>query len=363
MRLALSQSPLVSRRLTFALAGVVAAVALASLAAWDGFGQRSEAALEAAPVRPAAPSQPAAATGEPTITLGPSVQRAAGIVARRLTNAPQRKELSAYGTVIDLQRLTDLDNRYENATAQLAIAKAKLAASETAYQRARRLYGANKVISAAQYQTAEAAYLVDRATVAAAQSQLHTLAVTAQQDWGPVLGRAVVGDAPLMQHLIARQLVLVQATLPAGRRLSAAPNGATAQAADGRLVPLDFVSDAPKTDPRLQGLSFYFTAPADSGLLPGMNAVVVVPSGKAVEGALLPQTAVVWQGGQAWAYFRTGADTFARRPIATGWRAPGGYIVTGVPDGAAVVTAGAQMLLSAEFSSQVKGARDAGGRD
>jgi hypothetical protein len=38
-------------------------------------------------------------------------------------------------------------------------------------------------------------------------------------------------------------------------------------------------------------------------------------------------------------------------------------VLGGVIVGAAVVTAGAQMLLSAEFSSQVKGARDAGGRD
>lgn len=359
-----------SRRIRHALAGAAAALVLglAGAVAWGvawGIGEeRGETAGETRPVRPmAAPQQPAAipatvpatVNGEAAITLSEAAQRDDGIAVFRLTESPHRRELQAYGTVVDLRPLTDLDNRYDNAKAQLDIAQAKLAASQTAYERARALFGANKVISAAQYQTAEASYLVDRATLAGARSQLHSLEASAVQDWGPVLGRAVIEDKPVVQRLIARRLVLLQATLPAGERLFGQPTGAAAQADDGTLVPLDFVSEAPRTDPRLQGLSFYFTAPADSGLLPGMNVVVLVPKGAEIDSVVLPESAVVWEGGQPWAYFSSGPNTFTRRPIATDWRATGGgYVVEGVADGAEVVTRGAQMLLSDEFRAQIK---------
>ena len=73
----------------------------------------------------------------------------------------------------------------------------------------------------------------------------------------------------------------------------------------------------------------------------------------------MPASAIVWQQGRAWAYFRTGPQTFARRAMATNLPAPrGGYVEMGIPDNAEVVVEGAQTLLSEEFRTQMPTEQD-----
>ena len=118
--------------------------------------------------------------------------------------APYEDHVRAYGTVLDLANLTTLNTTYVSAVSQLNTAQAKLAASQPAYARAQALY-AKDVGSLAQMQTTEAAVLGDKASVAAAQSQVRTLAATALQEWGPVIGRALVASAGLVNRLIERR--------------------------------------------------------------------------------------------------------------------------------------------------------------
>lgn len=340
-------------RLSVLLAAIVG-IAVAGLAAWGLIERRSEAAREAERAGPTAPSRVSDENGVPVITLDAAAQRDAGIATVALKSGPYQQELRAYCAVLDLQPLTELDNRYNNAKAQLDIAQAKLAASRAEFERDQKLYKNGQNISAAQLQTAEAAFRVDQAGVAAAQSLLGATSASALQSWGEAIGRAVVDDAPTVKHLIGRQDVLLQVTLRPGQT-TAQPMHASVQLDSGSRVPLEFVSAAAKTDPSLQGLSFFFTAPADSGLLPGMTVVAFLPAGPAVEGAALPASAVVWEEGRAWAYFRTGPETFARRPVATDIPAPGGgYVVRGIASGSEVVVTGAQMLLSEEFRPQTR---------
>ncbi|MGE5269942.1 MAG: hypothetical protein ACM3JG_09770 [Thiohalocapsa sp.] len=290
----------------------------------------------------------AIANGLTVITL-PAAQESR-IATVTLRNAEYRGELRGYGAVLDLQPLTELNNQFENAKAQLDIAEAKLAASRTAFERARKLYADQQNISLAQMQVAQATFRVDQAAAAAARSQLQTLALTAQQNWGPQLGQALIEGEPLVRQLITRQKVLVQVTLPPGQHVSEAPAGASTEAADGRRVPLQFVSAATKTDPRIQGLSFFFTAASGAGLLPGMRVAAYL-AGTPVDGAIVPLSAVVWQDGHPWVYVRFGSG-FARRAIATDVRLGDGYLVGGLPNGSQVVTEGAQTLLSEEFRAR-----------
>ncbi len=86
-----------------------------------------------------------------------------------------------------------------------------------------------------------------------------------------------------------------------------------------------------------------------------MTLVAFLPAGPAVEGAVVPASAIVWDEGRAWAYFRTSPATFARRPIETDVLAPGGgYVVSGIPGASEVVVSGAQMLLSEEFRPETR---------
>ena len=153
---------------------------------------------------------------------------------------------------------------------------------------------------------------------------------------------------------------LVQVTLSPGVTLAEPPRTALAQAPTRDAnIDLRYVSPATRTDPRIQGLSFFFAAPGDSGLLPGMNTTVYVPSGKTYEGVFVEDTAIVrWQG-RSWVYLRVGPDTFKRHPISTDQPvSDDDYVVRDIPAGSEIVIRGAQVLLSEEAKSELRGAGD-----
>ena len=336
-------------------------VVLAALLALTAvvFGARSllqaRDAGEAERDRPVAgPQRVALENRQLVVKLDQATQERSGIETATLRPVSYREELRAYGTVLDLTRLTELTNQYVGAKAQAQTAQAKLDASRTAFERAQRLYKDQQNVSAAQLQAAEATFRSDQAALAAAESQIKTLAATARQEWGAVLGKALVDGAPAVQRLIEREEFLVQVTLPPGVILGSPPASADVEAPSRSRAGLRYVSPATRTDPRVQGVSFFYTASADSGLLPGMNVLSFLPSDKTVEAALVPESAVVrWQG-KDWIYLRTDDQTFARREIATDLPAPdGGYVVSGLPPDGVVVTRGAQALLSEELKAQI----------
>ncbi|MGO9134443.1 MAG: hypothetical protein ACLP8A_10400 [Methylovirgula sp.] len=294
--------------------------------------------------------------GTPTITLDEEAASRNEIETVALANTPQVTTLRAYGSVLDLQSLTDLANRYAAAKADRETQLAKSELSLANVTRARGLAkDAPQAISKAQLEIAEESNRVDEASLAAANSHLSTIAHSAVQAWGEVLGKAITEASPLLGDLIDRRDVLVQVTLRADQTAAQAPKSAFVHMHGGRPVPLTFISIAASTDPHIQGQSFYYTAPADSGLLPGMNVMAFVPTGDSIARSHVPASAIVWLQGRAWAYFRSGPKTLARREIATDAPAPdGGYYVKDIPDGSQVVVRGAQMLLSEEFRAQIQ---------
>ena len=347
--------PRLARRLRPALIAA-ALVGVAGLAAWGVIEGRSEAANEAARERPVkVASRVVAREGRPVVTLDAQTRRDNGIEVATLSQAPYQAQLRGYGTVLDAAQLTDLANATANARAQLQAAQARLAASKTAFDRARDLYRNQQNVSQAQFQAADAAAQADRATLAAADSQVRTLAATALQSFGPVVGRAVLDGSPLAAQLIEQQCFLLQVTLPSSAAIAAPSPTATVQVGSGPPSPIGFVSNATRTDPRLQGMSFLYLAPAGSGVLPGMNVLVSLPSGPPGDGLAIPPSAIVWWQDRAWIYSQTGTATFARTQIPTDLPASdGGYVVKTLPNDVQVVTQGAQLLLSEEFRAQIQ---------
>ena len=103
-----------------------------------------------------------------------------------------------------------------------------------------------------QLETTEGAFRTDEAALAAAQSQLRTLAATAQQEWGTVIGRAIIERSPVITRLIERTDFLVQVTLPPGETLTAPPAIAHAEVPpQSERVALRYVSPATRTDQRI----------------------------------------------------------------------------------------------------------------
>jgi len=322
---------------------------------WGFLEGRTEAAREAERERPvAAPLRVSTENNAPVITLNAATEAASGIATAPPVSASYQSQVRAYGTVLDLARLTDLGNSYLSAKAQLASVQAKLAASKAAFDRAQKLNRDQQNVSAAQLQTAEAAFRGDQATLAAADAQARTVQATLDQEWGPVLGKSLVEGSPLMTRLIERQDFLVQVTLPPGVVVPPPPT-AHVQINTGQRADIRFISPATRTDPKIQGVSFFYLAAGDSGVLPGMNVLAFLPSGASVQGETIPGSAVVWWQDRAWAYSRIAPNKFTRFEVATDLPAPdGGYVAKNLPSGTQVVTNGAQLLLSEEFRAQIQ---------
>ncbi len=333
-----------------------AVIAVIALLVWGFFTGRNEAAVEAEREQPVeAPLRVATKNGAPVITLDAETQERSGIETEALPATPYQEQIRAYGMVVDVARLTALSNNYATAKTQVQTAQAKLSMSKPAFERAQSLYEDQRAVSQAQLQSAQATFVTDQASLAAAEAQVRTLAATAFQEWGSVLGKSLVEDAPMITRLIERQVFLVQITLPPGVSLAVPPSIAAMETGRGARAGISLVSTATRMDPKIQGLSFFYTATAASGVLPGMNVLAFLPTGKSVDGVAVPASAIVWWQDRAWVYRRTGADTFTRDEIATDQPAEGGgYIVKDVPHDAEIVTSGAQLLLSEEFRSQIQ---------
>jgi hypothetical protein len=300
------------------------------------------------------PSRVTVKDGVTVLTLSAADRQDSGIETARPSPSPAQEPVVGYGTVLDAAPLTELSNRYLEAESQVQTAGARLAVSRGAFERATLLYKDRQNISSAQLEGAQGSFEVDKAALEAARSRLTSVAASARQAWGSVLGAALIDRAPLMTRLIERADYLVKVTLPPGAAVARPPETAIARLNGATQMQLTFVSPATTIDPRVQGISYLYRAAAEAALLPGLNLEVRLLTEAVERGVVVPESAVVWLQGQAWIYLRTDPDTFVRREIALDRPGPdGGYIVTGLPADAEIAVRGAQMLLSEEFRAQV----------
>ncbi len=76
---------------------------------------------------------------------------------------------------------------------------------------------------------------------------------------------------------------------------------------------------------------------------------------KHTPGVVVPDSAVVWLDGRAWAYLQKGRERFIRQEVATNHPVGKGWFVTkNFQVGDYVVVQGAQSLLSEEFRAQIQ---------
>ena len=363
------------RRSTLLVLLAVLAVALGILPYTDmgaynlaGMRERTIPLLSAwrervAPTPAERPHLPATRTaiedGRTVVRLKPEERARLGLETARVTAKVHREELQAYGSVLDLARVTELTNSYASAKAQLQTAQARAEVSRSASLRAKNL---GQYATTVQVETTEGTYQTDQAALMAADSQLRTLAATAQQEWGPVIGKAIVERSPVITRLIERTDFLMQVTLPPGESLKGGPGLAFAEVPpQSSRVALRFVSAATRTDPRIQGQSFFYIVAGDSGLMPGMSTLAFLPADRTVTGILVPEDAVVhWQGG-TWVYRGLSENAFVRHPLkASTPISDDAYVVEDLTGETEIVLKGAQALLSEEMKSllQVSGGAD-----
>ncbi len=365
------------KRTILAIGIAIGCAALLAWYFWVGHGAKTEKEEGEK-----TPSRVSVQQGERIVALNEATQTRSGIVTSAIQPMTYKKELKAYGTVLDFQplsdlrkllldsrkNLADLRNNFGMASAQVEKAKVSLDASQKEYERLRLLHEDNRNISDKALQAGEVTWRSDEANVRSAQQgfnsaqealhageqSLEVQKDTARQQWGSVIAGWLLEGSPAFERLRQRLEVLIQITLPSDMRISSPPESVQIQAGPGTILTAHLVSPSPKTDPKIQGMSFFYLAPSQ-GILQGMDIRAYLPVGEALKGFFVPvSAAVMWQG-KTWAYVQKNPTHFVRREISTETPVPGGWFV---PKGSfgkeRIVTQGAELILSEEFRSQIE---------
>jgi hypothetical protein len=303
--------------------------------------------------------------GEVVIRLDASAQARNGIQIDDLRKTKHNQEFAATGLALSAQELTDLRNGYVTAQAQLVKARATLDVSRQNYERLGALYREDRNASAKAFQAAEGAFHSDEASLKAAQDALSLTENNVRQRWGDTVSVWLFNNTPQFQRLLDQRDLLIQVTLPPGAQFEP-PRTALLQISQRESTPARFVSSLPRLDPRIQSPSYLYLTTKRPTLIPGMALAVRLSAGKELQGVVVPENAIVWWQGRAWAYVQQAADQFARREISTQSPMQRGWFVTSnastIHPGDKVVVSGAQQLLSEEFRSEIQ-AGEEGGED
>jgi multidrug efflux system membrane fusion protein len=332
---------------------LVASAVLVAAAAGYVYRMMKEApGASAAPAAAAQSQRVQIVNGETVVIVATDVQRASHIDVGSLATAVLQPESTAYSTVIDLQPLFDLRNRSAAARADRASAQAQANASRPQYERDRVLFEDDRNVSQKSLQDARAVMETDQAKLQAAEAAQNSLDATLRQQFGDALASAATAPtSDLFQQLFTGRAVVLRVTLPPNDGASA-PAHITVDGPDGQPVSARKLSASPQGDPAVQGNPYFYAA--ERPLPVGTRTTAHVPMGdKSSPGLLIPESAVVWYGGQPWVYVRTAADRFTRRYVPSALAVDRGFVVTsGFRAGDDVVIRGEQLLLSEELRPQ-----------
>jgi multidrug efflux pump subunit AcrA (membrane-fusion protein) len=331
---------------------LVASAVLVAAAGWYVYRTMSGMPGTSAKTPPAAQSQRVqTVNGETVVMVATDVQRGSHMEVAPLAASVLPLESSAYATVIDLQPLFDLRNRLAAARADLDSARAQADASRAQYERSRVLFADDRNVSQKSVQDASAAMQTAQAKLQSAEAAQNALEAILRQQFGDALVSAAMAPvSDLFQRLLTGRAVVVRVTLAANGGASV-PAHISVDGLDGQPISARKLSASPQSDPAIQGNPYFYAA--DGALPVGTRTTAHVSLGDKSTGLLIPESAVVWYGGQPWVYVRTAADRFTRRYVLSGMAVDRGFVVTsGFRAGDDVVIRGAQLLLSEELRPQ-----------
>ncbi|MEO8643372.1 efflux RND transporter periplasmic adaptor subunit [Pseudomonas sp.] len=327
-------------------------IALAMLAAvgFVALGFFSYPALQVVPATPVAPPPQRVTTegGLTIVTLDETTQTISGIQSEAITASKHPVEHLAYGSVLDVQGLNDLSTRYYLAQADSAAAQSAASATGQEYERNLALFKANQSVSLKVLQASQAAWMTDKTKLQAAAANIQSVRNSALQQFGaPLAGMIGAQDAPLLHRLLSREEMLLRIVLPLGVDL-AAPEQIAVESSEHRQEQAHLISASPQVDTSTEGRAYLYRAAATLPVGSKVAAYLALPA-PASTSLLIPEAAILWFGGQPWAYVQIAKDRFTRRPVADQTPYNDGYLVsTGFDSGDRVVVHGAQLLLSEE---------------
>jgi hypothetical protein len=337
--------------LPWLLGAIIVLLAAALLyVARDELGLSTDDRDEGAPAR--------SAVAELQVRISEPAQDVAGIRTAALAPARFAPAVEALGVVVNPAPLVELRARLLTVRAEADAMRAAARFSGQERDRLQALYDDDRNVSKRAVQSADAVLRGEAARVTALERSATGLQESLRAQWGDAIARLATDPrAPFFQEISTQRALLVQLTLPAGAEPPAVGTrvAVTSLNAPGPRRQAVLLSSAPFADPVVLGPTFLFRVAAAPELRVGYRVKGEFPSGgEPREGVAVPPAAVVYHGGKAWVYVKTGAESFARREIATRQEVEGGWFDEGLAAGDAVVVSGAQLLLSEELKYQIR---------
>ncbi len=330
---------------------VVAIIAAATFALGWWIGQDRAGRAPAAGARATATEAPYG-----TVTVPVEAQSRSGIATAKVEARMLHARSDAYAVVLDSQPLIAVARQRTTAEAAARAADAAAAASRAEYERVRSLYADDRNMSRKELQAAEAAWRSDQAKAQSAAAALREARSSAEQQFGPMLAAwASAPSSPQMLRLAARKEVLVRVVLPPTFAAAAPPVVALSAPGYARSD-AHLVSASPQSDPQAPGRSFLYRTSA--AYPAGLRLLAQVPlDAKGVEGFVVPDSAVVWYGNEAWVFVQSAPERFVRHALRDPQPVQGGIFTTTAFAGEArIVVTGAQLLQSELLRPKTAGA-------
>ncbi len=347
----MDRSNLIIAAMALTIAALVWALVYYARDEFDLVAEESEEEIEV-------PSAVGEKGGQVIVTLSPESQKASGLRTAVLGAARSEGAAIVYGTVVDLQPLYEQRGRYLAALAEARGLRAAVATSEAEYERARRLFADDRNVAERTVQAAEAQWRSDLARRQAAEQSARSTHDAMRAAWGSAIAAwATDPSGRSFDALATQQSVIVQVVFPHELQAAAgnAPLSIAPVSARGSRHPARFLSASPQTDAALPGATFFYVVDG-KGLRAGMRVAGELKlGGKAREGVAVPEAAVVWHGGRAWAYVKEDPSTFVRTLVSTDDEIGDAWFnVDRFKSGDEVVVSGAQLLLSEELKFQIR---------
>ena len=276
------------------------------------------------------------------VTLDAEEQGKLGVSTAMLEPAQFQGTIEGPGIVVAVQPIAQ-------SLADITSAEAAVNASAAALKRAKGLHDAGNAISAEAVEAAERQAVIDAANLSLARTKA-SVAYGADAPWLDPRRRAAI-----LHKLTTGAAVVVQASFPAGltdgkdstlttRKVGTGAGGQSWRAVDVWTGP---------ADPTVPGPTLLGYIDDAKGLVQGDHITASVATSDTLGGVIVPASAVVIAGGEAWCYTVEDGDHFTRAPVDLGRPFGDGYFQAtdqsnGLKLGATIVVGGAGLLLARE---------------
>jgi membrane fusion protein, multidrug efflux system len=279
-----------------------------------------------------------------------AAQKASDIRVERLSVAEASFETAAWGVVLPTSGLTEARMKLDQVQQELTQMSLLVDRAQQEFDRQSTLWrdGANvakKTVDQAKHDLDEA-----EQKRKAARSARETLRDTVRAEWGnDVLNALEDGKGGGLASVLSGQSRLL--LIAEGHSVEATV--ALAEHPEVKMKALR-LGPAPQAEPGTGHATWFWLAPAEQ-LRTGQRVRLISGSIKQAGKVRIPESAVVWQAGQSWIFIQTDTEQFERKAVRLGLPVPGGWQLEGeIPVGTAVVTQGAQLLLSEESRTQIR---------